>query len=77
MASMRFEDETTNQVCMMMHDAYVDFSVATSRTKPHVDDGFIEKPSMSWASTRGLRVVLFDVDTQVWVFRWCQQNNGG
>ena len=43
MASMRFEDETTNQVCMMMHDAYVDFSVATSRTKPHVDDGFIEK----------------------------------
>ena len=44
MASMRFEDETTNQVCMMMHDAYMlIFSVATSRTKPHVDDGFIEK----------------------------------
>ena len=26
MASMRFEDETTDQVCMMMHDAaYVEF----------------------------------------------------
>ena len=56
MASMRFEDETTDQVCMMMHDAaYVEFFRSEPRgPKPHVDDGFIEKTIYVAAQRRNI-----------------------